>query len=224
MQSFRIYIPKQVSYCWAGVRKSTCDLSLLSVHVREGEHTNKRIKPKHEGMQALSLLFGLLGTPLWSSGAGIPICKLQAPTSRSRPQVSLQHLLRGFAQKGGFQKDVPSFRFLVPSFRFFVPLFRLWGSKEHSPKPPFWKPPFFANPETCSIRLLDFSYRRLCPPERTRVQKTEQRYQELEGGYKKRNDGTKNRYEGTFAKPTLLQKPPFRFLSKSVKTRLGQWR
>ena len=24
-----------------------------------------------------------------------------------------------------------------------VPLFRLWGSREHPPKPPFWKPPFY---------------------------------------------------------------------------------
>ena len=36
---------------------------------------------------------------------------------------------------------VASFRFLVPSFRFFVPSFRFWGSREHPPKPPFWKPP-----------------------------------------------------------------------------------
>ena len=63
------------------------------------------------------------------------------------------------AQKGGFDKNVPSFRFFGPSFRllcprsgFFVPSFRflcalvpVLRSRKHQPKPPFWKPPF-ANP------------------------------------------------------------------------------
>ena len=45
--------------------------------------------------------------------------------------------------------NAPSFRVLVTSFRFFVPSFQFWGSREHPPKPPFWKPPF------CKTTLLE---------------------------------------------------------------------
>ena len=31
---------------------------------------------------------------------------------------------------------------------FFVPSFRFWGSKEHQPTRPFWKPPFCEPPKS----------------------------------------------------------------------------
>ena len=43
---------------------------------------------------------------------------------------------------------VPSFRLLRSVVPFFVPSFRFWGSREHPPKPPFWKSPHLQTPDT----------------------------------------------------------------------------